>query len=243
MEIRYFCPSYKRGNTAITQEVYNCFVYVVSEEEKELYSGKNVILIPKEIQGNISRVRNYILELYPDDAIIMMDDDCEGVYKWENCKSIFLDCNMFEEFCEMAVQMIIDSGLHYGGVNIAAPSDKGAYREYTPLSFISPVLGPFCIHVKNPLRYSEEMPLKEDYDMSLQQLQKYNGILRFNAYSYKVKQAKNKGGCSLIRNLEEEKRQFNLLQKKWGNKIVKQDLKSKRSFDFNPIIKTPLKGV
>lgn len=34
-----------------------------------------------------------------------------------------------------------------------------------------------------------------------------------------------------------------MLQKKWGSNIIKRDNKSKRGFDFNPILKTPLKGV
>jgi hypothetical protein len=46
-----------------------------------------------------------------------------------------------------------------------------------------------------------------------------------------------------MRNLKEEERQFELLQKKWGTKIIRQDKKSKRSFDFNPILKSPIKGV
>ena len=79
--------------------------------------------------------------------------------------------------------------------------------------------------------------------MSLQQLKHNRGILRANAYSYKVKQASNLGGCSTSRNSKSEKDQFDKLQKKWGSKIVKYDKQSKKSFDFNPIIKTPLKGV
>ena len=34
-----------------------------------------------------------------------------------------------------------------------------------------------------------------------------------------------------------------LLQRKWGGKIVKKDKGSRRSFDFNPIIHIPIKGV
>lgn len=242
MEIIYLSPSYKRGNSHTTKQVYPCFKYVVAENEKNDYPDDSII-IPNEVQGNISRVRNWILDNYQNVGVIMMDDDCEGLYRWDNCVSKKLTPVEFEEFCENMVQMILDCRLNYGGVNIAAPNDKGAYREYSPFSFISPVLGPFCIHVCNPARYDEEMPLKEDYDMSLQQLKMNNGILRANAYSYKVKQAENRGGCSLMRNVNEEKRQFNLLQKKWGAKIVKYDVTSKKAFDFNPIIKTPLKGI
>lgn len=243
MEIKYYSPSYKRGKICKTQETYTVFEYVIAEKEAGEYSNKKYITIPDYVQGNISRVRNYILSQNTENAVVMMDDDCDGIYRWQNCKSIKLEEEQFVEFCENMIEMILDAKLMYGGVNIAAPSDKGAYREYTPFSFISPVLGPFCIHVKNKYRYDENMPLKEDYDMSLQQLYYNRGILRANAYSYKVKQADISGGCSAMRNSAEERRQYNMLLNKWGSNIIKYDIRSRREFDFNPIIKVPYRGV
>lgn len=57
-----------------------------------------------------------------------------------------------------------------------------------------------------------------------------------------------------MRNMEVEKAQLELLQKKWGNEIVKNDInkgrlcnpkksKEKYYYDYNPIIKVPIKGV
>ena len=46
-----------------------------------------------------------------------------------------------------------------------------------------------------------------------------------------------------------EKEQFELLQKKWGGGIVKIDRSNKgrtdkeKLFDYNPIIKVPIKGI
>ena len=39
--------------------------------------------------------------------------------------------------------------------------------------------------------------------------------------------------------MQKEKQQFFALQNKWGKDIVIRDKKSKRSFDFNPILKIP----
>jgi len=242
MEINYISPSYKRAETCSTHIIYPCFKYVVAEDEADNYKHDKIV-IPNEVQGNISRVRNYVLDMFKGHVVVMMDDDCEGLYRWNNLKNNLLEENEFMEFCENMVQMIIDSKLKYGGVNIAAPSDKGAYRENSPFSFVYPVLGPFCIHVGSELRYDENIPLKEDYDMSIQHLNKYRGILRANAYAYKVKQAINKGGCSGMRNSKKEKEQFELLTKKWGTDIVRYDIRSRKGFDFNPIIKVPLRGV
>jgi hypothetical protein len=135
-----------------------------------------------------------------------------------------------------------DFGFYSFGLNCV--TDKGAYMEHTPFSTNKFIGAPFHGILKNnKCVYDEDIPLKEDYDWTLQNLKKYGGVLRANFASYKVKQAEQKGGCSSMRNLKEEERQFQLLQKKWGSKIIKQDKKSKRSFDFNPILKSPLKGV
>lgn len=58
--------------------------------------------------------------------------------------------------------------------------------------------------VTNDIRYDEELPLKEDYDMTLQHFHKWGGALRFNAYYYMCKQAQQKGGCATYRNIKEE---------------------------------------
>lgn len=51
------------------------------------------------------------------------------------------------------------------------------------------------------------------------------------------------GICEAMRDIAEEKRQFLLLQRKWGSGVVKQGRSSKRVFDFNPKICAPVRGV
>ena len=57
----------------------------------------------------------------------------------------------------------------------------------------------------------------------------------------------NLGGCADYRTMSREMDQLKLLQKKWGRTIVKFDTtqrgKKIRTFDLNPIIKAPIKGI
>jgi hypothetical protein len=57
----------------------------------------------------------------------------------------------------------------------------------------------------------------------------------------------NKGGCAEVRTVEKEKEQMQLFIKKWGSKIVKQDLRQRGkktvSYDINPVVKVPIGGV
>lgn len=104
--------------------------------------------------------------------------------------------------------------------------------------------------VLNGAEALERLRIKEDYDMTLQNCNKYRGCLRVNSYFYDCKQSKQAGGCATYRNYQRETEQLELLQKKWGKSIVKIDnvvnqnaKRAKKNIDYNPIIRIPIKGV
>lgn len=246
MKIGYFAPSYKRPEKSVTQKRYEFIKLVVCESQAGEYLKNNndIIICPDSAQGNISRIRNWIKDnLMNDyDAIIMIDDDNNGVGLWQKQKYKVLSSEELQEFCENLAIICKDYGFYSFGLNCVI--DKGAYREHTPFSTNIFIGAPFHGILKgNKCIYDENIPLKEDYDWTLQNLKNYKGVLRANFASYNVKQAEQVGGCANMRNSKEEEKQFNLLQKKWGSKIIQRDKSSKKSFDFNPILKAPLKGV
>lgn len=230
----------------MTQKTYPQVQLVVQESEAAEYrkNGNDVVTCPDEAQGNVARVRNWILDnLMTDcDCIVLIDDDCSGIKTWQKQKATMLDPDELTEACENWADVCKQWGFHYWGMNCVP--DKGAYREYTPFGTLQFIGGPFCAHLaSSPLRYDEELPLKEDYDITLQHIKAYGGCLRVNYAHYVVKQAEQVGGCATYRNLDRERQQFFALQKKWGKDIIARDKKSKRSFDFNPVMKVPIKGV
>jgi hypothetical protein len=245
MKIKFFAPSYRRPQKSITQKTYPFVKLVVAESESQEYiaNGNDIVSVPDWVQGNVCRVKNYILDNFYDnaDCLILLDDDCKSINRWEQTKKMAFTADELLEFAEQMTILCDEYGFKFWGLNIVP--DKGAYMEHTPFSTIRFIGGPFQAHLKNTLRYDEDLPLKEDYDMTLQQLKKYGGCLRVNFACYDVKQAEQSGGCATYRNTKREEEQFILLQKKWGNKIIQSDSKSKRRFDFNPILKPPLRGV
>ena len=245
MKVNFFAPSYKRPEKSITQINYPFVKLVVRESDAIEYkeNGNDIIIVPDNAQGNLCKIRNYILDnMYNDaDCIILLDDDCKGVYRWEEQKKIKFTPDDLMEFAEQMTILCNDWGFKFWGMNCIA--DKGSYREHTPFGTLQYIGGPFQAHLINEIRYDEDLPLKEDYDISLQHIKYNGGCLRVNFAHYDVKQAEQSGGCATYRNLTKEKEQFELLQKKWGSNIIKKDNKSKRSFDFNPILKVPKKGI
>jgi len=125
------------------------------------------------------------------------------------------------------------------GLNLQ--SDPRFYREYSPFSFLAPVLGPFSGHVlrENNLRYDERLGLNEDYDYFLQVIRKYRKVLRNNKFFYMAGHLTQKGGCGSHRTLAKEREQAEIMKRKWGSKIVKYDFRK----STNPHVHVPLKGI
>jgi hypothetical protein len=261
MKISINCPSYKRPKVETLDYIPSCKVWVDNKEYKEYIKENkgfenNIISVPDGIQGNLCRIRNYILdnELKDNDVVLIIDDDMQGIYRYEQNgdygyekykldeKQLYLMLEHYSVLCE-------DFGFKYWGVNCNA--DALSYRHTTPFSTVSYIGGPFQVFLKgNNLRYDEKLMLKEDYDMTIQNCNKYRGCLRVNKYHYNCKQSKQKGGCATYRNYDREAEQLKLLQQKWGKDIVKIDealnvntKKEKVNIDYNPIIKIPIKGV
>ncbi len=242
-----FSPSYKRPEIAKTHKYLPFITYVVMESEADEYRKihNKVWAIPNEVQGNLARVWNYILDNSKEKNIITVDDDIKYFGRWECNEQKKLDSDEVLNMMQSGFQLAEDLGVRYWGLNCLA--DKGAYREYTPFGTRSYIGGPFQAHRDNELRYDEVIYLKEDYDMTLQILNKYRKNLRLNMYHYVCEQATMVGGCADYRSIEREKEQNRLLQEKWGGQIVKEDSSNKSNkikvYDINPIIKIPIKGV
>lgn len=260
MKISVCIPSYKRASLKIITTNYLPFakVYVDTAEFKEYKKTNPGILFvpcPKGIQGNLCRVRNYILDTefkQKTDVVIILDDDISYIGFYENNKRLKLDQKDFLAFIEKYSRLCKDLGARFWGININ--SDKQCYRENLPFSFLNYIGGPFQAILKdNICRYDESLPLKEDYDFTLQNINKYRRVLRVNKFFYEAKQSQQIGGCAMYRNKEYEFEQLNALEKKWGSLIVQRDSCSDRSHkskkqtraveDYNPVIRVPIKGV
>jgi hypothetical protein len=236
----------------------NCRIWVSRKEAKE-YKARNpkakIIAVDPRHQGTKTKILNHILDTEfkrTIDAVAILDDDIQYFGYHEGNERLKLDPGFFKFWILKNTLLARALGVKVWGVNLN--QDKQSYREYTPFSMVSTIGGPFMVHLKHDLRYDERMPTKDDYDMSLQQLNKYRRVLRLNKFFYVAKQAGSgtgqMGGCSIGRNVSNEIKQNELLIKKWGNRIVKSDFnprshssKKNRGFDINPVVRVPIRGV
>ena len=260
MKISVCCPSYRRPSRVETF-AYLPFVrvYVDGSEFREYrknYPDRDVVRCPDGVQGNLCRVRNHIIDTElvrgGADVLVIVDDDFLGLEYWQRGKRHKLKTDDFLAFVERYSILARDLGAFLWGMNLT--NDKQVYREYTPFSTVAYIGGPFQGILRGcSLRYDERLPLKEDYDFSLQHLNRYRVVLRVNKFYYGglVRQSEQPGGCAVYRNIEREKEQLELLRQKWGSAIVHVDTmdrshqssKRRTKIDYNPIIHPPIRGV
>ena len=235
-----FIPSYKRAQDCkaakwISEAVICCHKFEAGEYKK--HNKNKIMTIPDELGGKgMARIRNWIIDNAKDEKVLMIDDDVRNVGYYENeIEKRFTEEELYS-FVEMGFRMCREAGTVLWGLNLLV--DRKAYREYSPFSFTSVVLGPFFGVVRKGLRFDERLGLKEDFDYSIQVLNEYRRILRFNKYHYHVGHLVGQGGCTAYRSSAKEKRQKEIMLKKWGKKIVQF-----RRGKTDPMIRVPISGM
>lgn len=212
-----------------------------AEEYKKAYPDNELMILPDSTKGNMAKVRNYIRDHAESKYLVMIDDDVSEIGFHEELKTNPIGLIAVMDFLEKGFLLCEEVGTVLWGINLQ--SDPKFYREYSPFSFLSPVLGPFSCHVINDeakrIRYDHRLGLNEDYDFFLQVMHKYHKVYRNNKYYYKAGHLKDAGGCGAYRILDEEIKQAEIMQKKWGKKVVKYNFKK----STNPRISVPIKGI
>ena len=240
-------PSYKRANDCVAAQYIKSatiFCHEFEADEYRKYNDNPIIVIPDDLKGKgMGIIRNYILDNAGVDEILMVDDDVKSVGYYEGGERIELTGEEVEIFAKDMFRLAREAGTIVWGVNMQ--SDKKFYREYSPFSLSSCVLGPFMGIINDKdLRFDEKLGLKEDYDFSIQVLRKYRKILRFNKYHYIASHIEKKGGCASYRTQDKEIQQAEAFQRKWGSRIVKIKRKTQGgNLSINPVVIVPIRGI
>lgn len=254
-ELNITIPSYKRWEDLPGYDYFKTAKYIVPESQYNDYvrgrDKKRFIAIPDSDDGNIVKKRNWILKNIPR-PLIMIDDDvdkltmCEGgEYFKEHGRAkqmIPLTPEQAEGVFIQAANLAYMWGCPMFGFNIN--TDGRNYQQYKPFSLTQPILGPCSGHLEHDLLYDDKMDLKEDYDISIQALNKYRKILRINKYAVNAAHKSNKGGCVSYRTLEREEAACKAIEKKWGTHIIHYNIeKGKYTSYLNGIVHIPINGV
>lgn len=240
-------PSYKRADDCLTAKCFSraiIFCHKFEAEEYRKHNKNKIVVIPDELAGKgMAVIRNFILDNTKSENVVMLDDDIKQFGYYEKLEMFLMTENEVYALFENFFRMTKEAGTKLWGVNLQ--SDKKFYREYSPLSLSSVILGP-CMGITKDkdIRFDDRLGLKEDYDYSIQVLRKFRKILRFNKYHYVSAHIKKKGGCASYRTMKKEEDQAMLFQKKWGKAIVHITRKTQGgNMSINPVVHCPIKGI
>lgn len=231
MNIEYAIPSYNRADGVLTLDYLSKAKVYVSPEDYPNYIKHNqrhadrIIAVPEGVQGKgKAHAMNYLLDtLWSEqtDAIVFIDDDVTTLMAHiKNGKHEERTEEEFYEIVENNCRLAKDWGCGMWSFNLN--SDPMIYDEFKPFRLHAYLDGGCQGIVQNDgLRYDEELTVKEDVDMFLQQVQKYHKALRIDKYYLKKRSFEGSGGSQEFRSKEAEQEQFKMMQKKWGSSIIR----------------------
>lgn len=82
------------------------------------------------------------------------------------------------------------------------------------------IVGDMIVVYPTELRFDERFTLKEDYDYTLQHIERYGAVQRFDDVLFTFAHRTNVGGAVDARSESEELRNIELLKEKWPGKIL-----------------------
>lgn len=190
------------------------YIFCVKNGEKELYEKngcKNVFET-----GSLMQSRNSALEMaFKENKIcVQLSDDLKKVTTNKNFtdkKIVDLDTAINE----MVIVFNKVKGVYLMGI---APTSNDFYAK-NKISKNTFCIGDLIFVKPNPLRFDSLLTLKEDYDYTLQHLEKYKNTFRYQLYLFEFEHYKNKGGAVDYRTETEEQKNIKRLFQKWGDKI------------------------
>lgn len=165
-----------------------------------------------EVAGNLSDQRNAVLEAAFADGrwAVQVNDDYRRSM-WSDKTPATL-----AEGIDAIVEAMAKRGAYFGGA-ASTPNPFFVRRDVSDAHFI---LAQLMVFRPNPLRFDNRMRLKEDYDMTLQHLDRYGQVCRLDRFLPTFTHNERKGGCGPYRTPAEEDRHVAMLLAKWPGKIV-----------------------
>lgn len=234
--MKYFIPTYRKQEIK-SAELFDGLDYLLfcDKQDFEMLSEKyNCYLLPDGVQGNIARVRNYILKYARSKKIecfSMCDDDISRLFIYDSeLKSRKKELTAFEfdyildKFSETFIEK--ENCIGWSLNETDQPRNYKGLVNCNNACFMS---GTFSIYFPDSItfEFDERLSLKEDYDFTLQALTNGKVIYKFSGLMYKPERVtnglKNFGGCSIYRTSEKETEQIKLMKEKWGDFIKYKD--------------------
>lgn len=218
-------PSKSRAGLTTTNKILpNLATFFVPESEYHQYKDivKNIICVPKEIQG-ITPTRNWILENTDEKYVVFLDDDAKNVgytkLHERNSEKIDVKDEGFwaEEFLK-AFDLTEQLNFKIWGVKTeAAPRSVYPYKPILLKTYVTAS----CMGMINDGEYyfDTNFKVKEDYEICLRHIRDKGGILGLRYLHWENEHWTTPGGCKDYRTIDMEKKAIKDLIRLYPNMV------------------------
>jgi glycosyltransferase involved in cell wall biosynthesis len=198
---------------------------LVPESEKSLYEylDNKIETVPDSIVG-LGQLRNWILDNYDEEAIIMIDDDiteCRCI-----CRESYYKVTDVEEIKAVllnALNCAKDLGTSVFGFDQSA--DVRKYTASQPFSLCAWVGGVIGV-IGRKHRFLADHKFKVDIDFCLEVLKHDRIVFKDNRFAFLQNRNFMKGGNSKYRTKEDVEQEIYRLKNKWGSHFKFKQTKS-----------------
>ena len=203
-------------------------IYVKKHEIKDYkkYIPDHMIHIVPDDKIGLGAIRNFLVEQHRDENyFVILDDDVTGItYRFSDKMELIQNPKHFREILRNSYQVALD--LETPVFTYSANQNPAMYTQLDHFTFSGNV--PSCHgiipHLLGDIQYDPRLIVMNDYDIALQC--KYHKRILFVDKRYNLQFSGkwfNKGGSSTLRTKELLQKCSRILQKKWGNSVIKFD--------------------
>lgn len=236
MKIKKIILSRGRSSTICTHNVLKDFDLVVPTSEVDKYktvvhNANDIVQIPDSIKG-LGAVRNWVLDYYKDEILVMFDDDIDCFFSLLNIKAFKItDVDMIDLIIDNCASNCLEAGASMFSFN-QVQGDIRKYDHTQPFN-LKTWTGTIVGVIGRKYKFTEINKTKVDADYSLQCLLKDRIVWVDNRFSFGCKRDNNVGGNSLYRNQDSVNKEIQFLKDKWGKHIKITERENKYSLKLN----------
>lgn len=230
LSLRLVIMSRGRARTMTSHRLFPTATWVVPESELSAYGAIPVDVsvtpaihtIPDEVRG-ISAVRNWIVRHFPEEAIVMIDDDIKACVALVSLRCRKLAPDEIEAMITNTAHCAAGAGAKLFGWH--QRSDPKLLKRNDPFGLHHWVGGVLGVIGKEP-RWDELLRCKCDIDACLTEFMERRIVWQDARFCFVQERDKNLGGNSLFRSEDRIAIEKRHLKRKWKGHIRFEDYKS-----------------
>jgi hypothetical protein len=202
--------------------------FVKDEKDKQEYinNGAKKVIVSGSLMDSRNASLDYCFSL--NKICVQLSDDLEKIMVNNFTGKRTYDYVNVVDVLENIIPDFISNKCYFAGF----PPTNNPFFSLKEKEYNKFIVGDFILVKPNHLKFDNNLKLKEDYDYTLQHINKLNGTIRYGNYLNSFKHYSNKGGAVDYRTNILEQETINYLKKKWGD-CIKLNSKRKNEILLN----------